>query len=252
MRPDASIRAWRLAAAAALAVPVLVTLAGLMPIVRALAALVLAVLPGYLIAWPSLRPRFGVAGAFTVAGGLAIGMIVIAGLVLNLLPWGLQAGTWLAYVAVLLAIALVLDRPRVTIRPQVAAASHELVLGGIGATLLVVSVLFARLFAAVPAESFTQLWVAPSASVAGSAVISIRNDELAATGYRLEMRVNGALVTTWPDIELRSGQTWSEAAPIGSGRVDVELFRLADPATVYRRVTLLLGAAAQNQPGPGA
>ena len=75
---------------------------------------------------------------------------------------------------------------------------------------------------------------------------------MAAIGYRLEMRVNGALVTTWPDIELRSGQTWSEAAPIGSGRVDVELLRLADPATVYRHVTLLLSAAAQDELGPGA
>lgn len=252
MRPDASVRAWHLAAAAALAVPALLILGGLMPVLRALAALVLAVLPGYLVAWPSLRPRLGVAGAFTVAGGLAIGMIVVAGLVLNLLPWGLQAATWLAYVALLLAVALVFDRPRVTIRPRLGVASHELILGGIGVTMLVVAVLFVRLFAAEPAESFTQLWVAASSTSPGSAVVSIRSEEQAAAGYRLELRVDGSLVKSWPGIRLTTGETWSESVATGAGRVEVRLFRLTDPGTVYRQVTLQVRAAAQAEGGPGA
>lgn len=243
MRPDAIDRAWRLAAAAGVVVPVLLILAALMPMARALAALVLAVLPGYLIAWPIYRPRLGVAGAFTVAGAVAVGMVVIGGLVLNLLPWGLQAGTWIAYVVVMLAVALLLDRPRTVWRPRVAIVPHELILGSIGATLLVVSLLFARLFVAAPAESFTQLWVAPSADAPGSAVVSIRSEEQTSTAYRLRVQRNGTLVQSWTTIQLSTGQTWSASVAAGAGPIEVQLFRLSDPGIIYRRVTLLLTAA---------
>lgn len=252
MHPEGSDRAWRLAAAAALAVPTLLVLFGLTPMVQALAALVLAVLPGYLIAWPILRPRLGIAGAFTVAGGVAIGMIVIAGVVLNVLPWGLQAATWLAYVVVMLAVAFVLDRPRLAWRPRIGVAPHELILGGIGATMLVVAVLFATVFAAAPGESFTQLWVAPSANEPGSAAVTIRSEEQVATGYRLEVRRNGALVKSWPEILLATGQTWSSTVTPGAGRIEVQLFRLSDPGTVYRYVTVLLDTVAPGASGPEA
>lgn len=248
MLPDAATRPWRLAAVAALAVPALLILAGLMPMLRALAALVLALLPGYLIVWPSLRPRLGFAGAFTVAGGLAIAMIVMAGLVLNLLPWGLQAATWLAYVAILLTVALALDRPRLAWRPTIGAAPHELILGGIGATVLLVALLFARLFATAPSEAFTQLWVAPAADAPGSAVVSVRCEERAATGYRLEVRLNGTLVRSWPEIQLADGQTWSETVATGLGRVEAQLYRLSDPASEYRHVTVLLLPAPSPSP----
>jgi hypothetical protein len=251
MHPDASDRAWRLVAAAALAVPAVLILAGLTPMLRALAALVLAVLPGYLIAWPVLRPRLGFAGAFTVAGGMAIGMIVIAGLVLNLLPWGLQAASWLAYVVIMLGVAFVMDRRRLAWRPGIVAIPHEVVLGGIGATMLVVALIFARLFASAPAESFTQLWVTPSADAPGSAIVSIRSEEQAATGYRLEVRSNGTLLTAWPEIQLTTGQTWSGTVTAGAVRIEVQLFRLSDPPTVYRYVTVLLAATGQATPAPG-
>lgn len=243
MPPDATDRAWRLAAAAAVAVPVLLIIAALMPMARALAALVLVVLPGYLIAWPILRPRLGIAGAFTVSGAVAIGMVVIGGLALNLLPWGLQAGTWILYVVVMLSVAILLDRPRILWRPRVEVGPHELILGSIGATLLVVSLLFARLFVASPAESFTQLWVAPSAGAPGSAVVSIRSEEQTPTAYRLQVQRNGTLLKSWALIQLTTGQTWSDIVTAGAGPIEVQLSRLSDPSTVYRRVTLLLTAA---------
>lgn len=252
MLPEAGDRAWRLAGVAALSVAglfllALLSLAGLAPMLRALAALVLVVLPGYLVAWPIVRQRFGAAGAFTVAGGLSIGMTVMAGLVLNLLPWGLQAATWLAYIIVVLGVALVLDRRRMAWRPRLPVVRHEVVLGGIGATMLVASLLVARIFVADSSESFTQLWIAPSSAAPTTSVdVSIRNEERVATGYALEVRRDGALVQAWPEIRLAAGQTWRSTVAVGSGRIEARLFRLSDPGTLYRHVTLLLVAASQD------
>lgn len=248
MRPEARARFLRAVAAlvAALALGVLLLLAGLAPMLQALAALIVVVLPGYLIVWPILRPRFGLAGAFTVASGVSIGLIVMAGLTLNLLPWGLQAVTWLAYVVVVLGVALVLDRGGSAWRPRLGAVRHEVILGVVGATMLVSALVFARLYAGTSSESFTQLWIAPSAAAPTSSVdVGIRNEERATTGYRLEVRSDGALVRTWPEILLASGQTWTTTVSAGAGQIEARLFRLSDPGTLYRHVTVLLGATGQ-------
>lgn len=234
--------------AAVIAAALLVVLVALEPthLLRALTALIVVSLPSYLIAWPVLQPRLGSAGAFTIAGGLSIGMLAIAGMLLNLLPWGLQAATWLGYVIVLFTIALAFGHRPVSWPLRLPTASHEMVLGGIGGVMMVTALLVARMFAAYPTASFTQLWITPSADAPMSGVeLSIRNEEQAATGYRLEVWRNGQLVEAWADIHLAAGETWSDSAGVGSGRIEARLFRLADPGAMYRHVTLQLGSIDQ-------
>ena len=246
MRPEDPLRSWRWVALVVVAVAAVALLVALVPMLRAFAALVLIFLPIYLISWPLLRPRIGAAGAFTMAGGLSIAMVAIAGLVLNLLPWGLQAATWLGLVAVLLAIGVALGRRPWTWRPTPAAASYEVVLVAVGGVLVIAALAFAQIFAASPAESFTQLWIAPSTTAPGSSVeIHVRNDEQAATDYRVELLRNGALVQSWDRIHLAAGATWTETAAAGTGRVEARLYRASDPLRVYRYVTVRLGPTPQ-------
>lgn len=251
MRHDRRARAARLLAAAVLAIALLVAVVALPSFVGALAALIVVFLPSYLIMWPVLQPRLGSAGAFTIAGGLSIGMVAIGGLVLNLLPWGLQAATWLAYVAAVLAIALAFAlalglRPP-SWRPRLGVAPHELALGGIGAIMLMGALILARSFAAYPTESFTQLWIAPAAGAPTPSVeVSIRNEEQAPTTYRLEVRRNGARVESWADISLATGETWSRTVSVGSGQIEARLFRLSEPGTLYRHVEVQVGGTAQS------
>jgi hypothetical protein len=76
MRPSPRTRAFWLPAVVVLVVALLLVVA-FAPSLRALGALIVISLPSYLIVWPVLAPRLGSAGAFTVASGLAIGMIAI-------------------------------------------------------------------------------------------------------------------------------------------------------------------------------
>jgi hypothetical protein len=250
MPPEPRIRPAWLAAAALAGALLLLLLIGAAPFLRAVAGMVVVVLPSYLIVWPALRRRFGSAGAFTVAGAMAIGMIAIGGLLLNLLPWGLQAATWLAYLVILVIVAVGVGRRPTRWRPGMGASRHEVVFGGIGVAMVLAALLFARLVAGYPIESFTQLWITPAADAPASSIeLHLLSQEQAATSYRLEVWRNGARVQSWTDIHLETGQAWSRTVSVGSGRIEALLFRLAQPDHLYRYVTLALGSA--RAPGGG-
>ena len=247
MRPEMRPSQRRLAITVGLGAALLAVMVALDPtqLLRAFGALVFVFLPTYLITWRVLQPQLGSAGAFTVGGGLSIGMVAVAGLILNVLPWGLQAVAWLAYAAVLYAVGLTLIWQSAFWRPGLGAARHEVVLTAVGGGMLVVALLIARMFAGHPTESFTQLWIAPAADAPTSSIeLSFRSDEQSATAYRLEVWRDGTRVRSWPEIDLASGQTWSDSVPVGAGRIEARLFRMADPAAPYRRVTLQLGGTA--------
>lgn len=243
----------RLGAAAAASLALLVAWLALAPMARALVALVVVMAPGYLLAWPVLRPRFGAAAAFAIAGGLSIGVIALGGLALNLLPWGLQAATWLGYVVVLLVIGLAFGRRPWSWRPVASVAAHEVVLAGVGAITIMAALILARSFAAYPTESFTQLSIAAAAAAPTSSVeVRIKSEEPTPTGYRLEVLRDGASISTVASIRLRTGESWTGRVSVGPGQIEARLFLLTDPGALYRHVTMQLGGAAQSAPGPGA
>jgi hypothetical protein len=253
MPPESRLRAWWLTAVPGLVGAMLLVLLGIAPFLQALAALVLVFLPTYLIAWPVLYRRLGSAAALTIAGGVSIGSVALAGLALNLLPWGLQAVTWLAYVVVLLGLALVFGRRQRAWRPKLKVARHEVVLSGIGAMLMVSALLFARAFAGDPAESFTELSITASAAAPSSSVdLAILSQQEGATSYRLEVWLNGSRVKAWADIRLAASQGWSERLTVGTGRIEARLYRLDDPEILYRYVTLQVVPGGGASAGPGA
>jgi hypothetical protein len=252
MPPESRLRAWWLTAVPGLVGAVLLVVIGVAVFLQALAALILVFLPTYLMSWQVLYRRLGSAAAFTIAGGLSIGSVALAGLALNLLPWGLQAATWLAYVVVLLGLAFVVGRGQRRWRLKLKVVRHEVVLGGVGAMLMVTALIFARAVADDPIESFTQLSISPGADATSSSVdLRILSQEQGATGYQLEVWRNGSWVKSWADIRLATGQGWSDKLIVGTGRIEARLYRLDHPGTIYRYVRLQL-VRSQPDVGPGS
>lgn len=212
-------------------------------LLSALVATALLLLPGYLLTWSMLQPRFGMAAALAVGGAASIALASIGGLVLNLLPWGLEPATWLGYVVVLSAIGLVL-RGRRRGRPRVTGIlmSHEIALFGLAGIVVLVALVSAQLSASSATESFTQLWLRPAPGESSHTVeIDIRSEEGASTNYRLELRHRGVPVQAWEVIRLEPGERWTDRVDVGrDGRARALLFRLSDPGVVYRETTLTL------------
>ena len=202
----------------------------------------LLLLPGYLLTWSTLQTRIGTAGAVAVGGATSIGLAAIGGLVLNLLPWGLQPATWLAYAVVLSAIGIALNGlPRVT----GGVMRHEVALFGLAGVVVLVALVTAQLGASSATGSFTQLWLRPAPGGSPFALeIDVRSEERASTGFRLELWQDGVLVRVWQEIHLEPGQLWSATVDLGrAGRAKALLFRLSDPGVVYRETTLTLPSA---------
>jgi hypothetical protein len=219
---------------------------------RPIAGLALVVLPGVLIIAPSLRWRFGSAAAYAVGGGTSIGLIAIGGLALNLLPQGLSTITWLAYLALLFVLGVVLHRPNVSRIPRFVMQRHEVLLLSLGAGLMVLALAISRQTAAYRAESFTQVWISATSSGALPAVaVSLRNEEAAATVYRVDILRNGITVHSYEDISLAVGQVWTQLTPVAAGRIEARVFRSSD-ATPYRSVNVQLGAVASSKPSASA
>lgn len=232
-------------------------------LLRAIGGLALIVLPGYVVVAPALRERLGSAGAFAVAGGTAIGLIALGGLVLNLLPQGLSPMMWLGYLAVLLVLGALLHRSRLARIPRFTTQRHEVLLISLGAALMALALAVSIETANHPTESFTQLSIAAASGDPSPAVqISVKSYELTDVVFRVELWRNGGFVRSWQDITLSPGEEWREVTPVVDGRIVVLLFRAPDLVAPYRTVNLQVGAGASPtasasptavaSPAPGA
>jgi hypothetical protein len=250
MRRDAPPVAWSWLFAAGLIIGVGGVLVGLAlaDMLRPIAGLVLVVVPGLLVVVPVMRRPFGSAGAYALGGATAIGLIALGGLALNLLPQGLSTMTWLAYLAALLILGLVLHRPRISRMPSLPIQRHEVLLFSLGAGLMLLALAVSRQTVAYPAESLTQLWISATSSGSSPAVaVSVRNDAQAAAVYRVDILRNGVAVQTYADVTVAAGAVWTQVTPVASGRIEAQLFRSFD-ATPYRSVNLQLGPTASPKP----
>jgi uncharacterized membrane protein len=223
------------------------------PLLRAFLALPLVfVLPGYaLAALIFSKWKLGRAEWLLLSVGLSLAVAALGGVALNVTPWGLTAGGWVAWLSgttLLFAAAALAARlqapapanpgPGVKVRPVPAA------LMGVAVLVVAAAVALSRL--PVPAngvQGYTQLWIWP-ASGAGQDVIRIGlgSSELDTVQYRLEVEMDGELTHKWDSIELKPGEVFEAAVslPAGGlkdGPVEALLYRLDVPSSPpYRRV----------------
>jgi uncharacterized membrane protein len=197
--------------------------------------------------------------------GLSLAVAAIGGVVLNLSPWGLVAGSWAALLSVItLAGALAgfvrrdertghrgvpgrsADRwaaeQRSPVRSGGVGGSAVLVTAGLLAAVALAVAQFGAAHAGRPA--FTQLWMVPTSSPDGTVLrIGILNQESTALRFELRVQVDGATVHRWPSLAIPRGSEWREtfvlpAAAARARTIEVVLYRSDGPESPYRHVRI--------------
>lgn len=216
----------------------------------ALALAVVLALPGSLFV-ASLTPAHDL--TFTekvlLSLGLSLAIIVVSGLVLEQLPWGLQARSWIGTLGGIALIGMVLislRRPRVR---MVGVRSFDSRLPTRQVALLSLSIIVAciafRLATnatpGIATHAFTQLWMIPEGDAAVR--LGVSSGEAKATQYRLQVLLGDTVLGEWAIIELRPGEKWEIqlALPSRASRMtsaEALLYDVNAPGAVYRRVTI--------------
>ena len=186
--------------------------------------------------------------------GLSLAIDVLSGLILNALPGGLQAPSWAILLAVFttaFSLIAMLLRRRAPLNTEQAAPRFHLKLSaalplGLAAAVLILSLLYSIIGAQQQRyPGFTQLWLLPASTQGQPCAVSmgVQNFEATVVTYRVRMTINEAQVTTWSPLVLAPQQEWKQVVPVslaanGTTSVDVQLYRLDNPQSVYRQVHL--------------
>lgn len=215
-----------------------------------------------MLLWPGYALTAAVFAARPLNGeerllfSLALSLVVsvLGGLALHWSPWGLATAAWAGFLAgVTLGAGVVAvrrrrRRPEAARRLSLGLTINHCVLLGLAALATIGALGVATNGAtAPPTTGFTQLWLLPADPIDQDALrLGVASMELEATRYRLEVTADSAGVGEWASIELRPGERWEAtvalpAALADATRVEAKLYRLADPVTVYRRVSLWRG-----------
>ena len=249
--------------AAAVAISGVAVIVTARDVALAIAALFALLVPGIALAWTVLPHAVARPTQLMPTLAISVATIALGGLVLNLTPLGLSSWSWFALGLALLGLAWALpggrstslpERPRTTTLPLGHAA-----MSWAAAVLVVVALVTAGARAPAAAERFSQLWLVPATSPASpetgeganeaapteaaqpAAEVGVRNVEGQTMTYRVELWLDEALVSTWPDVTLANGGTWTapvDVAVPADVRLEARLFTAATPAERYRTATL--------------
>jgi uncharacterized membrane protein len=240
-----------------------------LPVRVTLATVLLLVLPGFALA-AALFPRERLGWAerllMTLVGSMAL--LIVAALLLNLTPWGLQPLTWsvaagfMTIVAAAVALArrrepapnsAAFERRLTVLRSRTSGLPWRLTLPQaamftLAGLLLGLAVLVARTPAAGSGYAgYTQLWLLPARQGQRTVTLGINSQEFTPATYRLELLAGDKVIRSWPALLIQPQQTWqtTETVPTAAARRDkleARLYR-TDPAggspdAVYRHVLL--------------
>jgi uncharacterized membrane protein len=225
-------------------------------IVRLICALPLVFfLPGYAITAALLQMRsLGNVERLLFSLGLSVAMTALSGLLLNLTPWGLQSTTWAIMLAVIVvltsAIAWLRRKPDTTIKNVKIERNFNLRLRDglfLGMAVLVTGAAIGLTRLPVAPNGitgYTQLWmITANPNNTNDFRLGLTSAEFTDTRYRLQVSISGQVVKEWPELSLKPGETWETAISLpsdqfGSGPIIADLYKLDNPGTLYRHVTL--------------
>jgi uncharacterized membrane protein len=216
-------------------------------------ALFVFVLPGYAIASAVFDLRtWRLAERILLSVGLSIAIVIVGGLLINLIPLGLETTSWGALLGNITAGGAALALIRWWKKPTHAPPDPAMALGQdessppdtyfasplvrVMAMASVVAVTGAFAISLVTAQhtppaGFTQLWLLPPAN-SSSVQIGVRNQEKTTKVYNLQLTASGASVYTWYYISLKPGQSWTGTAPLPA-QVANSSFKVPVVATLY-------------------
>jgi uncharacterized membrane protein len=232
---------------------------GIAPLRIAFAAPLVLVLPGFALTRLLFSERaIGIAERLLLTVGLSLGCAAVGGVILNLVPSGLNVGSWavLLCLITLVGCAATIARERdvvsdvedvqrqqdvTRIAPvQAACVAAAFVIAGAGLWV-------AHLPAPQqPQQGYTLLWSLPNSSTPGDTTVrvGVRNMEPDPTQYTLRIMSASSVLQEFA-ITLQPVDEWQADINLPSGTTDpVEavLYRGSDTQNVYRRTMLRTGA----------
>lgn len=233
------------------------------PVVGIILALPLAlVLPGYTLTEVLFRNRpLNAPERLVLSLGLSLAIDVLSGLILNVLPAGLQATSWavllglLTVVFSLLAVYLRRGVPASGTQPlRFSLSIYQGILFGLAISAAILSFVYIDVgVIQQPHPGFTQLWMLPEIQAGKSCDVrlGVRSFESTSVTYRITMTMNGAPVITWPSVVLAPQEEWDRLVPMPPTAaeevyIEGQLYRLDKPAAVYREVHVTLHSCATS------
>lgn len=192
--------------------------------------------------------------------GLSFAVTILIGLLLNLTPAGFQPYSWaitlgaVSFFAALVALARRWRESTQGINPRpLPRGSYRFTFGNavilMAAGLVVVGAYMVTRTATLQQQypGFTQLWLLRAGSTdQKSVLVGVRNMEDVPVNYRVELTVGTTLVAQWQSMTLQDGEEWQQVISLANQQIPngdevvVNLYRLDDPQTVYRRAGLYL------------
>ncbi len=228
-------------------------------------------IPGYvLIEMIALKRTLGRFHRILFSLGLSITLDIMGGFLLNILPVGLRAESWVIFLGgFTLLFALLVPLLR---RDEVGTASSRpisnrgadkdaikrslpiisVLRGGVVLSLAILLVVVALVYATngvtqQPHTGFTQLWMLPPAQSEQQCIVhlGIRSFELTSVTYHATLSVNSVREVVWPSIALVPKQTWEQPilVPTSSTHtttIEVKLYKGNNSTSVYRQVHVTL------------
>jgi uncharacterized membrane protein len=223
-------------------------------ILTSLLALVgLIVVPGAALALGLLPvgkyAKYGIAVRAVGSLGFGLAFAILAGILLDLTPFGIRWTPLLLGIVAVVSIAILAGIGRqagpVGISPVITSlTSRQVALLGFSVLMAVSAFGLARVGAsATSPNDVQQLWILPDA--AGSVQVGIANHTGASQEYRLVLNLDGQDIKEWSAIQLQPGETWKGApdAVIPKGHLRATLFRSDLPTSAIREVSVSLPAA---------
>lgn len=237
------------------AVAVVVTLLGV-PVLRVVMGVPLVlVVPGYALV-AALFPGVGlrVADRLLLVLGLSMALVIVSGLLLNLMPWGLQVGPWVGVLAVITgggcAVAFV-RRGQEEVGPLPVAWSlpvrvtrGQVIMVGLAVAVAAGALAFARDEARrQPSADVIELWMLPGDG-GDSGTVRVGVSSVGGHGvFRLVVMRGGFILHEWSELTIVPDQQWEQTVVLGRhqpgrGPFEARLYRRADPGVVFRQVSL--------------
>lgn len=194
--------------------------------------------------------------------GLSMAIDVLVGFVLNILPVGLTALSWILSLGLIATVFALLaaflrrkESLKDTTKPRVRITIQDCLLL-ILALLVVASALWLSVIRPLqPQPSFTQFWILPTNQANKTCEVSlgVQSFETGSETYRVVIAVNNAQTNAWPSVVLSPQQKWVQDVSIKPGAttsdslyIEARLYRTEKPDTVYRNVHLTFYISSSN------
>jgi uncharacterized membrane protein len=223
------------------------------------------VLPGYALTEALFTQRsLDTAHRLVFSLALSLAVTVLTGFILNLFPTGLHALSWTLFLGLLTVVfSLIINLRRTELPNGVQPLRFNFSISAfmlfeVATIVTILAILYSTVGVAQQRQpGFTQLWIQPTAQPGSSCAIRIgvNSFETTLVTYRIIMTMNSTQIANWSSVSLFPREQWEQIEPVNPGNssntfVEVRLYRLDKPQTVYRKVDLTLDNLGKGKGGP--